>query len=97
MLVDKAGLVQTLMEGSNNILGIGKRPAAEVANYWHCHLLRNGSKRPQGGRAGKEGYQVAALHYSITSSARASREGGMLRPSVLAAFMLMINSNRVGS
>jgi hypothetical protein len=34
--------------------------------------------------------------YSITSSARISRDGGMVRPSVLAALMLMIRSNFVG-
>ena len=31
--------------------------------------------------------------YSITSSARASREGGTVRPSAFAPFRLMTNSN----
>jgi hypothetical protein len=34
--------------------------------------------------------------YSITSSARASKEGGTIRPSALAVFMLITNSNLVG-
>jgi hypothetical protein len=34
--------------------------------------------------------------YSITSSARASSEGGTVRPSALAVLRLMINSNLVG-
>jgi hypothetical protein len=37
------------------------------------------------------------LHlYSISSSARASKEGGTVRPSALAVFMLITNSNLVG-
>src|SRR5262249_43184456 len=35
-------------------------------------------------------------HYSITSSARASNDGGIVRPSVLAAFRLMINLTIAG-
>jgi hypothetical protein len=31
--------------------------------------------------------------YSITSSARASNDGGTVRPSALAVFMLITNSN----
>jgi Domain of unknown function (DUF892) len=34
--------------------------------------------------------------YSITSSARARREGGIVRPISLAVFRLMTSSNRVG-
>jgi len=33
--------------------------------------------------------------YSITSSARTSNEGGTVRPSALAVFMLMMSSNLV--
>jgi hypothetical protein len=35
--------------------------------------------------------------YSITSSASASREGGIVRPSALAVFRLMKKSNLFGS
>jgi hypothetical protein len=34
--------------------------------------------------------------YSITSSALASKDGGTVRPSALAVFRLMVNSNFVG-
>src|SRR6202040_3568635 len=36
-------------------------------------------------------------HYSITSSARASSDGGMVRPSALAVFRLIANSYVVGA
>src|SRR5262249_861851 len=39
---------------------------------------------------------VASLHHSITSSARASRVGGMSRPSVLAVLRLIVSSYLVG-
>ena len=42
----------------------------------------------QSGRSGANGY-------SITSSARASRTGGISRPSAFAVLRLMINSNLV--
>jgi len=35
-------------------------------------------------------------HYSITSSARTSNEGGTVRPSALAVFMLITSANLVG-
>src|SRR4030095_14488984 len=35
-------------------------------------------------------------HYSITSSARTSKEGGTVRPSSLAVLRLIISSNLVG-
>src|SRR5258707_8596375 len=35
-------------------------------------------------------------NYSITSSARTSMEGGTVRPSALAVFMLITSSNLVG-
>src|SRR5262249_60844717 len=38
----------------------------------------------------------ARLHYSITSSARASRVGGIRRPSAVAVFTLRTSSSLVG-
>src|SRR6476469_8367640 len=40
--------------------------------------------------------EFTPLHHSMTSSARATSDGGTARPSVLAVFMLMTNSNVVG-
>ena len=43
------------------------------------------------------GYVPAtAAHYSITSSARTSNDGGTVRPSALAVFRLITSSNLVG-
>jgi len=42
------------------------------------------------------GTHASSPHYSITSSARASSDGGMVRPRALAVFRLMTNSNLVG-
>jgi hypothetical protein len=39
--------------------------------------------------------QLAAVHRSVTSSARASSVGGISRPSVLAVWLLMTSSNLV--
>jgi hypothetical protein len=36
--------------------------------------------------------EIAAVHYSITSSVRASTETGISRPSALAVFMSMTSS-----
>src|SRR5215831_13666801 len=52
-------------------------------------------ERPRGGRAAEQRDERAALH-SITSSARASKVGGMAIPMALAVLRLMISSNLVG-
>ena len=48
-----------------------------------------------GRRAAERRDELSPPDHSITSSARASSVGGISRPSALAAFMLMINSNLV--
>ena len=40
--------------------------------------------------------RTSAAYYSITSLARTSNDGGTVRPSALAVFMLMTTSNLVG-
>src|SRR6266540_2464664 len=47
-------------------------------------------------RAAKKGNELAALHYSITSSARPSNASGTVKPSAFAVLRLMTNSNFVG-
>jgi hypothetical protein len=72
-----------------------------VLVVWHEHadapyavaLLCPRRERPSR-RAPEPCNELPALH-SITSSAVASRFGGMVRPSALAVFMLMTNSNLV--
>src|SRR6516164_113825 len=57
-------------------------------------LLRARRERARS-RAAEQTDERAALH-SITSSARASSIGGMVRPSALAVVRLMMRSNLVG-
>src|SRR5262249_54364712 len=75
----------------------GSRLCAEET-YPPClpSLLRFG-----GTRRGEEGKspcdERSPLHYWISSSARASTEGGIVTPSAFAVFRLMTSSNLVGS
>src|SRR5262249_42067565 len=43
------------------------------------------------------GDELVSLHHSMTSSARASSDGGIVSPIVFAVELLMTNSNRVAS
>src|SRR5262249_32660113 len=58
-------------------------------------LLRACRERPRCCRAAEKRDEVAAAHYSITSSTLASSCGGTSRPSALAVCRLMTNSNFV--
>src|SRR5258705_506260 len=49
----------------------------------------------RGERTTEKGHELTPLH-SITSSARASSDGGKMRPSALAVVRLMMRSNLVG-
>src|SRR5262249_17302929 len=57
------------------------------------HLLRARRERPHR-RAAEQRDELAPLH-SIISSARASNDGGTVRPSTLAAWALITSSNFV--
>ena len=59
-------------------------------------LLRARRERPRRRRAAEQRDELAAPFHSITSSARASSDGGTVRPSALAVFRLMTRSNLVG-
>src|SRR5262249_53288328 len=67
--------------------------AGQQADYRYGRLLRARRERPRG-RASEQRDEVAPVH-SITSSARARRDGGMSRPSALAVGILITNSNLV--
>src|SRR5262249_23151850 len=74
--------------------------AGAIGLYQRCTphtlaLLRPRRERPRR-RAAEKRYEGAALHHSITSSARASSVGGTSRPSALAVGRLMTSSNLVG-
>ena len=66
-----------------------------TAHAQHLGRLRPCRERPRRGRAAQQGDELASPH-SITSSARASSIGGTSRPSALAVFKLITNSNFVG-
>jgi hypothetical protein len=59
-------------------------------------LLRARRERPCCRRTAEQRYERAPLH-SITSSARASTDDGISRPSALAVLRLMTNSYLVGA
>src|SRR5215472_4482921 len=58
-------------------------------------LLRPRNNRPTR-RAAEKRDEVAAPNHSITSSARASSDGGTVMPSALAVLRLMTSSNLAG-
>src|SRR5262249_42760041 len=59
-------------------------------------LLRARRQRPADCCAAEQRDELAAPHHSITSSARASKAGGISMPSTLAVARLMTKSNLVG-
>src|SRR5262249_21028413 len=74
--------------------------AAEIADHRHRRPLRARRQPPRRGRAAEYGEELAPSHgvppYSITSSASANIEGGMVSPRSVAALSLMTSSNLVG-
>jgi hypothetical protein len=92
--LDKARFAETLVERTQPTgIELGRR-TAEEADHRHTCLLSARRERPRG-RAAEQRDELAALH-SITSSASASRFGGISIPRVFAVFRLMISSNLVG-
>src|SRR5262245_46190462 len=59
-------------------------------------LLRSRRERPRSRRAAEQRDELASPDHSITSSASNCIELGTVRPSALAVFILMTNSNFVG-
>src|SRR5262245_61697995 len=76
---------------------IVRGPAArEYADAPHAlALLRPRSERPRNRRAAEHRDELATLHHSITSSARASSSGGMSKSNAFAVARLMTSSNLV--
>src|SRR5882724_4078365 len=68
---------------------IGLRSGGQPADARRpARLLRPGSER-RGEEPGSTSKERSALHHSITWSARASSDCGMVRPSAFAVFRLM--------
>ncbi|MFI4971492.1 MAG: hypothetical protein ACHP7H_02325 [Hyphomicrobiales bacterium] len=43
---DKAAVAQPFLERCDKILGLSRRPAAQITNHWHRRLLRACAERP---------------------------------------------------
>ncbi len=91
-------LLESLPERGEEALSFpitfGKRHQHADASHPISLLLRAPRERPRR-RAAEQRDELASFH-SITSSARASRVSGTVRPNALAVLRLMINSNLIG-
>src|SRR5215469_2182191 len=97
LTLDVAGFTNALPECGQIACTISKRRAAEEPDHWHRSLLRARRERPRGCRAPEQRDELAALHHSITSSARARSVAGTSRPSALAVLRLITSSYFVGA
>ena len=93
--LDESRCTETLPEGCHDARGISGRTAAEKPDHRHRRLLRARCERPHR-RAAEQRDELTSPH-SITSSARASNDGGTVRPSVLAALRLITSTYLVGA
>src|SRR5262249_36016862 len=91
----EATLLQAATKRPDKMCGLLRRSCAHKPDHRHCCLLRTHRERPRHCCAAKNGDEIATPH-SITSSARASREGGIERPRAFAVLRLKISSNFVG-
>src|SRR5215831_4518950 len=95
LALDVAGFTKALAECGQISCTIDRRRAAEEPDHRHRRLLRARCERPRRRRAADERDELPPLH-SITSSARASSDGGTARPRAFAVVRLMTRSNLVG-
>src|SRR5262245_63492735 len=93
LALDVADFLEASTERSAKLRGAFRRAGGDESNDRHRRLLRVRRERPCC-RAAEQRDERAAPH-SITSSAMASRPGGMVRPSALAVLRLITNSNLV--
>src|SRR5262249_36528806 len=91
---DIAIFLQALRERIGHIFRFARRPGAEIADRRRRPLLPTRRDRPRG-RAAEQRDELAPPH-SITSSARASKLSGTVRPSAFAVLRLITSSNLVG-
>src|SRR5262249_20435376 len=89
-----ATLANAMPERGHKVGSAAGRRGAENPDHRHRLLLRARREGPRR-RAADERDELAPPH-SITSSARASRVGGTVRPSAFAVARLMTSSNLVG-
>src|SRR3974390_159509 len=75
------------------LLGLCRSEKTDHRRRW---LLRAHHQRPSSRRTADKRDELASFH-SMTSSARASSEGGTVRPSALAVLRLITSSYLVGA
>src|SRR5262249_12813364 len=96
LALDVAALFQALAKFTQSARHRLLRSAVKEPNHRHCRLLCGRRERPRRRCAADERDELAAPH-SITSSARASSDGGTSSASALAVLRLITSSNFVGS
>src|SRR5262249_49329141 len=75
-------------------VGVGERQTAETCQL-RRRLCLGGDRRGEEAEGARN--ERSPVYHSITSSARASTDGGMVRPRALAVLRLITSSNLVGS
>src|SRR5262249_11845011 len=94
--VDPSEFAEPLYKSGNPLAVYRRRgDAQEPDGRQFAWLLRPRRERPCR-RAAKQRDELATPNHSITSSARARKDSGIVRLMALAAGRLMINSNLVG-
>src|SRR5262249_32012353 len=91
--LDEAALLETAAKRLQQVHRILGRTRAHESDHRHRRLLGACCKRPRT-RAAEQSDERAPLH-SITSSARARKDSGIVRPIAFAALTLTTSSNLV--
>jgi hypothetical protein len=69
LALDVAIFGQSPAERSHQVRALIGHPRAQEPDHGHRRLLRTHGERPRGRRATEQRDEIAAFHYSITSSA----------------------------
>src|SRR5262249_24392794 len=96
LALDIAIILQALAKCGQHNVPERARLAVEERDHRHRPLLRARRERPCR-RAADQRDEIAPLHHSITSSARASTDDGRSRPRALAVLRLITSSYLVGA
>src|SRR5215467_3587033 len=92
LAINPAGLGKSLAKSGNHGGARLGRAAMQIADEREPWLLRSRHHRPNC-RAAEQRDDLAPPHHSITSSAMASNDGGTVRPSIRAVWLLITRSN----
>src|SRR5215831_20002461 len=88
------GVIGSVASGRTSV-AIRPRSRCSISDDRQGRLSRGPNWRQRGGTADQR-KDLAAVHYSMTSSARARIVGGTVRPSAAAVLRLTTSSNVVG-